>query len=68
MTFTLRTAMMADIPTLNTLIFTSVMIQQANDYGEAPLYRAYDYVPIEATEARMADGLRLEIVRMGKAF
>lgn len=32
-----------------------------------PLYRAYGYEPIEATEAQMAGGLTLPIVRMGKA-
>jgi GNAT superfamily N-acetyltransferase len=31
-----------------------------------PLYRAYGYEPIEATEAQMAGGLTLPIVRMGK--
>ncbi|HTM82952.1 GNAT family N-acetyltransferase [Asticcacaulis sp.] len=33
-----------------------------------PLYRAYGYEPIEATEAQMADGLTLPIVRMGKTL
>lgn len=33
-----------------------------------PLYRAYGYKPIEATEAQMADGLTLPIVRMGKVL
>lgn len=33
-----------------------------------PLYRAYGYEPIEATEAQMAGGLTLPIVRMGKAL
>ncbi len=33
-----------------------------------PLYRAYGYEPIEATEAQMADGLPLPIVRMGKTL
>jgi GNAT superfamily N-acetyltransferase len=31
-----------------------------------PLYRAYGYEPIETTEAQMAGGLSLAIVRMGK--
>ena len=31
-----------------------------------PLYRAYGYEPIETTEAQMAGGLTLLIVRMGK--
>ncbi len=33
-----------------------------------PLYRAYGYEPIEQTEAQMADGLTLPIVRMGKVL
>ena len=33
-----------------------------------PLYRAYGYEPIEETEAQMAGGLTLPIVRMGKAL
>ena len=33
-----------------------------------PLYQACGYEPIEATEAQMANGLTLPIVRMGKAL
>ncbi|WP_031220943.1 GNAT family N-acetyltransferase [Asticcacaulis benevestitus] len=33
-----------------------------------PLYQAYGYEPIETTQAQMAGGLSLPIVRMGKAL
>jgi GNAT superfamily N-acetyltransferase len=33
-----------------------------------PLYKAYGYAPIEATEAQMAEGLTLPIIRMGKSL
>ncbi|MDV6332726.1 GNAT family N-acetyltransferase [Asticcacaulis sp. 201] len=33
-----------------------------------PLYRAFGYVPIEATEAPLSDGLTLPIIRMGRSL